>query len=195
MKKVSQSISNRFCPQCLYMYGTYKADGKANFGLFTWATYCADQGFRFVACIGEDKLTRDRIRATGRFSASVVSEKLLSGADFCGNNSGYKVDKSEYIESVRGELLDVPIPVLSPWSYELEVDKTLRLDDRGDSEIYICKIRNVLCDEELADSSLKFGELLKIAAPVVSVCNSYFRLDPNSLGNWGDWKDGLSKIK
>src|SRR5699024_4924185 len=127
----------------------------------------------------EDKLTRDRIRATGRFSASVVSERLLSGADFCGNNSGYKVDKSEYIESIRGELLDVPIPVLSPWSYELEVDKTLRLDDRGDSEIYICKIRNVLCDEELADSSLKFGELLKIAAPVVSVCNSYFRLDPN----------------
>lgn len=89
----------------------------------------------------------------------------------------------------------MPIPVLSPWSYELEVDKTLRLDERGDSEIYICKIRNVLCDEELADSSLKFGELLKTAAPVVSVCNSYFRLDPNSLGNWGDWKDGLSKIK
>ena len=34
MKKVSISITNDFCPQTLFLYGTYKEDGAPNFGLF-----------------------------------------------------------------------------------------------------------------------------------------------------------------
>ena len=83
MSKISLSPTNAFCPQSLYLYGTYKEDGTPDYGLFCWATYCWDEGLRFVACIGEDKLTRDRIRETGVFSASIVSEALLPAADFC----------------------------------------------------------------------------------------------------------------
>ena len=80
MKKISFPPGNAFCPACLYLYGTYREDGQPNYGLFTWAAYAWDEGLRFVACIGEDKLTRDRIRAQGVFSASVVSEALLPAA-------------------------------------------------------------------------------------------------------------------
>ena len=62
-------------------------------------------------------------------------------------------------------MLDVPVPVSSPWTFELEVDKTLRLDERNESEIYICKIRNVLTEEGLTDGR-SFEERLKEAAPV-----------------------------
>lgn len=119
MEKASQAFTNAFAPQALYLYGTYKPDGTPNFGLFCWATYCADDGHRFVACIGEDKLTRDRIRETGVFSASVVSRKMLPGADWCGCHSGYEADKSRVIPSHRGAVLDVPVPDDSPWAYEL----------------------------------------------------------------------------
>ena len=101
MSKVSMSGSNDFCPQCLYLYGTYKENGEPNYGLFCWATYCWDEGLKFVACIGQDKLTRDRIRAEGVFSASVVSEALLPAADFCGTHPGYEFDKSEKVESEK----------------------------------------------------------------------------------------------
>lgn len=189
MSKISFPVSNNFCPQCLYLYGTYKENREPNYGLFCWATYCVDGEFRFVACIGEDKLTRDRIRATGVFSASVISQELLPGADFCGCNPGYQVDKAARIPSVKGAVLDVPIPVKSPWTLELQVDKTLRLDDEGKSEIYICKIQNVLGEEILGDESLSFEQRLKLAAPVVAVGQNYFGLKQAPLGAWGDWKD------
>ena len=67
MAKITMPVSNDFCPQCLYLYGTYKENGDPNYGLFCWATYCWDEGLKFVACIGQDKLTRDRIRAEGVF--------------------------------------------------------------------------------------------------------------------------------
>lgn len=44
MSKVSMSGSNDFCPQCLYLYGTYKENGEPNYGLFCWATYCWMKG-------------------------------------------------------------------------------------------------------------------------------------------------------
>lgn len=148
-------------PQSLYLYGTYKEDGTPDYGLFCWATYCWDEGLRFVACIGEDKLTRDRIRETGVFSASIVSEALLPAADFCGNNPGYTCDKAGVIRSEKGAVLEVPVPESSPWTFELEVDKTLHLDDTRTSEIYICRIRNLRADERLAGEAGSLEERLR----------------------------------
>lgn len=34
MEKTSVGPSNDFCPQTLFLYGTYREDGVANFGLF-----------------------------------------------------------------------------------------------------------------------------------------------------------------
>ena len=146
MSKISLSPTNAFCPQSLYLYGTYKKDGTPDYGLFCWATYCWDEGLRFVACIGEDKLTRDRIRETGVFSA----------------------DKSGIIRSEKGAVLDVPVPESSPWTFELEVDKTLHLDDTRTSEIYVCRIRNLRADKRLAEEAGSLEERLALAAPVVS---------------------------
>lgn len=187
MSKVSVPVSNNFCPQALFLYGTYKENGEPDYGLFCWATYCWYDGFKFVACIGEDKLTRDRIRATGVFSASSVGEALLPAADYCGNHSGYEVDKSKKLASRKGEVLNVPVPEDSLWTFELEVEKTLHLDDKNESEIYICKIRNVLAEECLTDGR-PFEEKLRTAAPVVSLSTKYFRVQPEAIGDWGKWK-------
>lgn len=188
MKKVSVEFSNAFCPQALFLYGTYKPDGTPNFGLFCWATYCAhENGMRFVVCIGEDKLTRDRIRETGMLSASLVTENMLPAADFCGNNSGRTVDKSLVVPSERGQALPVPVPTESPWAFELQVEKTLRVDD-GISEIFICRPVNTLADERLLSDELSMEEKLAAAAPVVTMNYQYVPVGRSLLGAWGDWQ-------
>ncbi|MBO5275316.1 MAG: flavin reductase [Clostridia bacterium] len=183
MKKISQPISNAFCPQGLYLYGTYTADSKPNYGLFCWATYCHSNGFRFVACIGEDKLTRDRIRETGVFSASILTEALLPAADWCGTHAGYEHDKSSIIPSECGSVLHVPIPCESVWSFELKVEQILTPSEGSD--IYICRIEQLTADARLSAPTLSFEEKLKLVSPVVTMDQRYLPVAPHSLGEWG----------
>jgi len=191
MKKTSVPalFSNAFCPQTLFLYGTYKEDGTPNFGLFCWATYCADEeGMNFVACIGEDKLTRDRIQETGVLSAALVTQEMLPSADFCGFHSGRNTDKSLIVPSERGQALNVPVPLQSPWVFELEVKKTLHVDDRI-SHIYICRARNIQADERLLDEKTPLMERVRLVSPIVTMDFHYLPVEPRLLGAWGDWKE------
>lgn len=186
MTKISVEEGNRFCPQALFLYGTYKEDGMPNFGLFCWCTYCyTKNGFRFVACIGEDKLTRDRIRETGVFSATAVGEEILSDADFCGCNAGYETDKAQRVCAERGEKLNVPIPLCGKWTFELRVVDTLHPENDENSDIYICEIVNTMADAALTAKE-PLDTLLRLAMPVVTLGQQYYRVAHDSLGGWGE---------
>jgi flavin reductase (DIM6/NTAB) family NADH-FMN oxidoreductase RutF len=144
--------SNAYCPQTFYAYGTYKEDGTPNFGLFCWLSYCWDGELGIMACIGGEKLTKDRIRATGVFSANLVSEELLPLANYFGNREGYDPDKMKVDAAIsKGRVLDVPVLDQSPWVFELEVKKTVALQG---GDILICTIRNTLVEEKLARSGM-----------------------------------------
>ncbi|HOB43555.1 MAG TPA: hypothetical protein PLK04_09510 [Bacillota bacterium] len=115
MSKVSVPIGNHFCPQTLFLYGTFKEDGTPNFGLFCWFSYLWDSELGVMACIGGEKLTKDRIRETGVFSANLVTEAILPLADYFGNVEGYSEEKMNIpVETSRGAVLDVPILDSSP---------------------------------------------------------------------------------
>ena len=93
MSKVKGKLGNDFCPQPLFLYGTKKEDGTPDFGLFCWFSYATievEKELRMgaMACIGEEKLTKDLIRKNGVFSANLVTEKLLPLADYYGCTSG-----------------------------------------------------------------------------------------------------------
>jgi flavin reductase (DIM6/NTAB) family NADH-FMN oxidoreductase RutF len=185
MKKVSTGISNNFCPQTLFLYGTYKQDGTPNFGLFCWFSYCWDGELHVMACIGGSKLTKDRIKETGIFSANLVTEPMLPLADYFGNKEGYDPDKmSVDISVMKGSKLNVPVLSDSPWSYELKVKQSLKLDD---GEIYICKIENILAFEELLKKEMDIEERMKKASPVITTAQTYFTVG-KKIGSWGEWK-------
>lgn len=148
MKVSLPEPSNAYCPQTFYIYGTYKEDGTPNFGLFCWLSYCWDGELCVMACIGGEKLTKDRIRATGVFSANLVSEELLPLANYFGSKEGYDSDKMNVEAAIsQGKVLEVPVMDLSPWVFELEVKRTVQLED---GDIFICKIRNTLVEEKFA---------------------------------------------
>ena len=175
--------SNNFCPQSLFLYGTYRDDGTPNFGLFCWFSYYWDKELGIMACIGETKLTKDLIRKNGVFSANLVTEPLLPLADYYGTHAGYDPDKMKVLPEVtRGQVLNVPILAESPWSYELKVKKELNFDD---GDIFLCEISNILTEEYFLDESIPLADRMKKAAPVVSTHETYFSLNHTPLGGWG----------
>ena len=175
-------------PKALFLFGTNKEDSRPNFGLFTWITNCWNGEYSIMACIGEPKLTKDRIREQSVFSANLVSAPLLPLADYLGNNSGYSPSKMDISLKVgRGAVLDVPILIDSPFIMELEVTKTVPLFE--DSDIFICKIRNTIKSECSAGGNENVEEWLRLASPVISVGHQYFAVNPISIGSWGQWKN------
>ena len=75
----------------------------------------------------------------------------------------------------KGAVLDVPILTESPVNYELEVTKSIPLDG---GEVFLCKMRNVLYNEELMDEKISVGERLRNIAP--------FSYTGEVLGAWGE---------
>ena len=191
MSKISLSPTNDFCPQTLFLYGTYDDDGKANFGLFCWASYIWDKELGFMTCIEGEKLTKDRIRETGVFSANLVTEKLLTLADYLGNTGGRNGGKKGLdIKSEQGRVLNVPILSESPVSFELEVSKTIETED---GTVFLCRIKNVLQEDFLSDDSVPLPERIRNAAPIRTTCETYFSYDGNALGAWGEPQKLFSK--
>lgn len=184
MNKKSIPISNDFCPQTLFMYGTYDSESKPDFGMFCWVSYYWDENLGVMATICEDKRTRDNIRRSGVFSMGMVTEDMLPLADYFGNKPGYDDDKMNIdLDIEKGRVLNVPVLARCPWTFELEVDKTFETDGVN---VYLCKIRNVLADGALCDGSISNEERLNAIRPIIYVCNSYFSWDGKYLADPGE---------
>ncbi len=206
MAKVQGELGNDFCTQQLYLYGNYEEDGTPHFGLFSWFGWCwLGEGagtLGVMACIGEDKLTKDLIRKTGVFSANLVSEPLLPLADYYGCVSGRgNPDKMKRLPTVEsGQVLAVPTIAESPVSVELKVIKeerlaSGRLESGGQSEstLFLCQVENVMVEEGLQERSVPFIQRLRQAAPVVASGEErYIRHSGQDLGAWGEPMKSLS---
>lgn len=184
MSKVHSEASNDFCPQTLFLYGTYSADGSVDFGEFCWFSYTWDSDkMGVMCCIGGDKLTKENIMRDGVFSANLVTRDNLPFADFCGNHLGGTPQKAAAMPVCeRGEKLCVPILAVSPVCYELSVIKTVELDG---STLFVCRVENTLMEAYLADASIPADERLIRCAPVKTTCAHYYGFDGSFLGEWG----------
>ena len=184
--KISLSPNNDLAPQTLFTFGTFKEDGTPNFGLFCWFSYCWLEDLAVMCCIGAPKMTQDRIRATGVFSANLVTESNLALSDYFGTADGHDADKMDVpFQWERGQVLDVPVLTNCPFIYELEVDRTIPLNEAEDINIYICRIRNVLKDAELVNSDLPEDELMrKVGAVRTAGGVEYWSWDGRHLGAW-----------
>ena len=184
MSKTSMAPNNDFCPQSLFLYGTYGDDGRADFGLFCWFSYIWNGEMGVMACIGGSKLTKDNIHKRKVFSANLVTEAMLPLADFLGNTRGGSPEKTKLaIETEEGRVLPVPVLKASPVSFELEVKQLIPLEDGG--EVMLCRIRNVLQDDVLAGEG-SAAEKLAAIAPVRTTCTHYFGWNGADLGAWGE---------
>ncbi len=183
MGKISLKPYNNYCPQTLFLYGTYDENGKPDFGLFCWFSYIWDKEMGVMCCIGGNKPTKDNIRRNKIFSASIVTEELLGIADYLGNVSGTNPDKMKIgLDIGKGAVLDVPIINNSPVVFELEATDFI---EKEGSTVILCKMRNVLQDESLS-SDESFEQKLMRIAPIRTTCKHYFSYQGKDLGGWGE---------
>ena len=184
MSKVNITPTNDYCPQTLFLYGTYDEEGRADFGLFCWFSYIWDGELGVMACIGGEKLTKENIHQRKVFSANLVTEPLLPLADYLGNTDGHNPEKMNIdLEIEQGRVLPVPVLSASPVIYELEVKQFIPLND---GEVMLCRIRNLLQDELLANGAGSSLDKLTAIAPVKTTCNRYFSWKGMDLGAWGE---------
>ena len=184
MGKISLKPTNDFCPQTLFLYGTYDENGKPDFGLFCWFSYIWDGEMGVMCCIGGNKLTKENIHREKVFSANLVTEDLLPAADYLGNVSGFDPEKMKTeLEIGQGQVLPVPVLNGSPVNFELEVKQFIPLED---GEVMLCRIRNVLQDEALSDAGRSVELKLAEAAPVRTTCMRYFSYRGEDIGAWGE---------
>ena len=183
MGKISLKPNNDYCPQTLFLYGTYDKNGDPDFGLFCWFSYIWEHELGVMCCIGGNKLTRENIERNKVFSANLVTEELLPTADHLGCVSGDDPDKMKIdLDIGKGEVLNVPTLNRSPVTFELEVTDFIK---KGDGEILLCKIRNVLQDESLSSAETVDQKLMRIA-PVKTTAKTYLSYDGRNLGLWGE---------
>ena len=184
MNRINRTPTNDFCPQTLFLYGTYGENDEADFGLFCWFSYTWDTELGVMACIGGEKLTKERIHRNRLFSANLVTEDLLPLADYFGNMDGHDPKKMMIgAEIEAGRVLHVPVLAKAQVAFELEAVNFFPLDD---GEIIQCKIRNVLQDEALVDASVSITDKIAALAPVSTTCRRYFSWDGRDLGAWGE---------
>lgn len=184
MDKMPVDVSKLFMPHPmqLFLIGTYKEDGQPNLGVFCWINFCWDEELSVTVCMDGNKLTKDRIKETGVFSANLVTETLLPYVDYLGTLKEYDTNKRvNEIKLKQGEVFNVPVLQDSPLNYELEVKKTITLSG---SDIFICRIRNAIGSSEIIVNQNAY-DLSKVN-PVIVSQNSYFGL--NKLGNFGEVK-------
>lgn len=77
--KINVDISKLFIPHPmqLFIFGTYKENGDANLGLFSWLNFCWDGELAVMVCLDGEKLTKERIKKTNIFSANIVTKPLF----------------------------------------------------------------------------------------------------------------------
>ena len=185
MKKVSVPVTNDICPQTLFVYGTMNEDKTPDFGLFCWFSYCWFDNLGVICAIGGSKRTLENIRRNKVFSANLVVEDNLPLADYFGTADGRDADKMDVeVEWEEGAVLPVPVLCSSPLTFELEMDREITTG-KQDEVVLLCRIRNVLKDETLTDTSLTPEEIYKkVAAVCTSVDCNYWSWDGRHLGQW-----------
>ncbi len=198
MSKVNFPITNDYCPQTLFAYGTFREDGSPNFGQFCWFTYFVDGGLGAIAALGGSKLTLDRIHAAKMFSANLVTEKLLPLTDYFGCTPGYTPGKMDVpFAWERGHKLDVPVLTDSPIAFELEVLSEQEMPSISPtaegSVIFVCRVVNVLGDETLLNPDETLESKMARIAPVSATQSSYLGWKGDFLGAWGDSMAMLNK--
>lgn len=189
MKKIDIEPERIFCPQPMYVIGTYNEDYTPNFGVITWIGFNWNGSPHIMLGVGGKKRTKENIQRSKVFSANLVSSEMLWLADYFGcthGDEGIK-DKVKY-EFTDGSSLKVPILASSKWVFECEVAETVELND---SHIFVSEIKNIQIAEEFKNMDKEMIDLLKLD-PVLYAPYNYFSLG-KKLGNCGDWQNHYEK--
>ena len=120
-------------------------NGKPNFEAIAWFNLVDYDPYMISVASGKSHYTNEGIRQNKTFSINIPSADMVVVTDYCGTNSGAKVDKSKVFDVFYGELKTAPMIKECPVNVECKLAQTTEtLHD----ELFIWEITGVYMEEK-----------------------------------------------
>lgn len=123
-----------------------EVNGKPTFCTIAWFTVIDDEPPQIGLVLAKERYTREGIANNGTFSVNLPSAKVVQETDYCGINSGYKVDKSGVFKTFQGELKTAPMIEGCPLTMECQYVDTIEFEG---TDMIIGEVIGVYADESL----------------------------------------------
>lgn len=121
-----------------------KVQGRPNFCPVAWVTMLDDEPPKMVVVMGKDRRTKEGIVENGTFSINMPGASSAAAVDYCGLNSGSKVDKSAVFDVFFGKTLTAPMARECPVNVELILDDIIEFEG---VDMVVGDIEEVYVDE------------------------------------------------
>ena len=181
MAKQSWKPGNMLYPVPVLMVSCQRDEEKPNIITVAWAgTICSNPPMLSIS-IRPERYSYPIIKETGEFVVNLVTRSLARAADYCGVESGRKVDKYERMKLTPSVSKIVKVPGIfeSPVNMECRVTEMKEL---GSHHMFLAEIVNVNISEDYLDERGKFH--LNQAGMVSYSHGEYFVLGER-LGGFG----------
>lgn len=105
--------------------------GKANFMATAWVSRVNTKPPMIMAAVHKGRHTRKGIMENNTFSVCIPSVEMEKVTDYCGVESGSRVDKSKLFEVFYGELGTAPMIAECPVNMECRLQQVVELPTHG----------------------------------------------------------------
>lgn len=142
-------------------------NNKTNIITIAWTgTICTHPAMVSIS-IRKSRFSYDLIKNSGKFVINLVSEDLISAADWCGVRSGKNYDKFSEMKltPLKSENSDCPLISESPINIECTVTNIIEL---GSHDLFLAKVDSVDVESYLIDSETGALNLEKAKLAVYS---------------------------
>ena len=158
-------------------------DGEGNNNVFTvaWAGTINSKPPMLSISVRKSRHSYEIIKETKEFVVNLVTEKLVSAADYCGVKSGRNTDKFKEanLNIKSASIVKAPIIEESPVNLECKVEKIIEL---GTHDMFIANVVACQVNDDLVDKQGKLS--LEEAGLVCYSHGEYWGLS-KSLGYFG----------
>ena len=164
-------------------------NGKANFLTVAYCGIVQHSPAMISVTLGKQHYTNSGIKENRSFSVNIPSENLMKVTDYCGIQSGEKVDKGSLFEVFYGELGNAPL--IKECAVNLECRLVEILDFGGSNEIFIGEIVEAYCDGKYLTNGLP--DIAKIKPILFSMHDNTYWSVGKQLGK--AWSIGADYTK
>ncbi len=148
--------------------------GKPNFEAIAWFTFLRSKPVLVGICSDTSHYTNLGIRENRTFSVNIPKAEQVVETDYCGLNSGSKVDKSEIFDVFYGDLKTAPMIRECHVNMECRLAQTLKFKS---NELFVGEAVASYVDEEcLSDGKCDMKKINPILYEEGRIPPSYWRI-------------------
>lgn len=145
-KKVLKDVIS-FYPVPVIMVSSGDIDGDKNISTVSWTGIISSKPHMVYISVRPERYSYNLIKSSKEFVINLVTKDLTYATDFCGTNSGKKIDKFKELNltAEKGSIVKAPIIKESPINIECKVKEIL---EYGTHHMFIGEVVSTMVNEE-----------------------------------------------